>query len=288
MERITGYSVEEIKAQRCWRFLVIEADQPLFEKHITGLAAGSSGTCELRLRHKNGGIVWVASFAKIVQEPEQPELLHLYGGLVDITARKQAEEALKESEARYRALFDASPDAITVMDLEMNFIMGNRRGLEIWGHDSLDQARSRKGIEDIVPEDRPRVMAAIKELMTTGRTQTFETTMLKQDGTRFPSLNSAALIRDAAGNPQAIIGVARDITALKQAEAELRQSEQRFRLMAETIQDVFWIATPRIGKTVYVSPGYRVHLGPDQRGIVSQSKIISGDHPSGGSGASQG
>ena len=97
VERITGYSVEEIKAQGCWKFLVIEADQPLFEKHITGLAAGSSGTCELRLRHKNGGIVWVASFAKIVQEPEQPELLSLYGGLVDITARKQAEEALRRA-----------------------------------------------------------------------------------------------------------------------------------------------------------------------------------------------
>ena len=87
-ERITGYSVEEIKARRCWRFLVIEADQPRFEKHITGLAAGSSGACELRLRHKNGGIVWVASFAKIFQEPGQPELLSLYGGLVDITARE--------------------------------------------------------------------------------------------------------------------------------------------------------------------------------------------------------
>ena len=159
--------------------------------------------------------------------------------MVDITARKQAEEALKESEARYRALFDASPDAITVMDLEMNFIMGNRRGLEIWGQDSLDQARFKKAIEYIVPEDRPRVMAVMQELMTTGRTQTFETTMLKQDGTRFPSLNSAALIRDAAGHPQAIIGVARDITALKQAEAELRESEQIFRDITENAAE--WV-----------------------------------------------
>ena len=54
---------------------MIEADQPRFEKHITGLAAGSSGDCELRLRHKNGGIVWVASFAEIVKDQEQPELL---------------------------------------------------------------------------------------------------------------------------------------------------------------------------------------------------------------------
>ena len=58
---------------------MIQADQPLFEKHITSLAVGASGACELRLRHKNGGIVWVASFAKIVQEPEHPELLLCMG-----------------------------------------------------------------------------------------------------------------------------------------------------------------------------------------------------------------
>jgi two-component system, cell cycle sensor histidine kinase and response regulator CckA len=193
---------------------------------------------------------------------------------VDITARKQAEEALRESEMRYRALFDASPDAITVMDLEMNFVMGNRHGLEIWGQDSLDQALVRKAMEYIVPEDQPRVMATMKELMTTGRTQTFETTMIKQDGTRFPSLNSAALIRDAEGRPQAIFGIARDITALKQAEAELRQSEQKFRLMAETIQDVFWIATPRIGKTLYVSPGFEYIWGRTSEALYRHPKLF--------------
>ncbi|MDP2044756.1 MAG: PAS domain S-box protein, partial [Deltaproteobacteria bacterium] len=73
-ERITGYSVEEIQARHCWDFLVIDADQPRFKKYIAGLGTGASGVCELRLRHKNGGIFWVASFAKIVQEPEQPEL----------------------------------------------------------------------------------------------------------------------------------------------------------------------------------------------------------------------
>jgi two-component system, cell cycle sensor histidine kinase and response regulator CckA len=274
-ERITGYSVEEIKAHNCWQFLVIEADRPLFEKHVRGLAVGSSGACELRLRHKNGGSVWVASFAEFVQEPGQPGFLHLYGGMVDITARKQAEEALKESEARYRALFDASPDAITVMDMELNFVMANRRGLEIWGVEGQEQAGSaRPAMKYIAPEDRPRVMAAMQELLTTGRTQTFEATMLKRDGQRFLSLNSAALIRDATGRSLAIIGVARDITALKQAEAELWESERRFRLMAETIQDVFWIAAPGMGKTVYVSPGYEYIWGQTREALYHNPKLF--------------
>ncbi len=198
----------------------------------------------------------------------------------DITARKQAEEALRESEARYRTLFEASPDAIIVMDLDMNIIMGNQRSWEIVGHDSPEQPVSRKGIEDIASEDRPRVTAAIQALLATGRTQTFEATMLKPDGVRFPSLNSAALIRDAAGNPQAILGIARDITALKQAEAELRQSEQKFRLMAENIQDLFWISTPDLRRVIYLSPAFEQIWGRPREELYQAARsFIQAVHP---------
>ena len=159
--------------------------------------------------------------------------------------------------------------------------MGNRRGLEIWGTRKPDEASSSApGMEYIVPEDRPRVMAAMQELMTTGRPQTFETTMIKRDGHRFPSLNSAALIRDAEGRPQAIFGVARDITALKQAEAGMRESERRFRLMAETIQDVFWIATPTLDRVIYASPAYEQVWGYScQELYENPQRLVESIHP---------
>jgi PAS domain-containing protein len=53
-ERISGYSIEEIKAQRCWRFLVVEENLALFEEKVTDLTPGSHGSRELRIRHKNG------------------------------------------------------------------------------------------------------------------------------------------------------------------------------------------------------------------------------------------
>jgi PAS domain S-box-containing protein len=91
VEPVTGYSMEEIKAQGCWRFLVVDEDLALFEKWVTGLARGSAGFCELRLRHKSGDTVWVESSAECVTEGENPERLRLYGGLVDITERKRIE-----------------------------------------------------------------------------------------------------------------------------------------------------------------------------------------------------
>ena len=96
VERITGYSTDEIKAMRCWRCLVIDDDLPLFDKYVIGLAPSQDGTCELRLNTKAGRLVWVDSFAECVLDPMSADSLRLYGALVDITDRKMAEEKIKE------------------------------------------------------------------------------------------------------------------------------------------------------------------------------------------------
>ena len=76
------------------------------------------------------------------------------------------------------------------------------------------------------------------------------------DGARRHVVFHKATFPGPNGGVGGLVGIITDITGLKEAEAELRESEQRFRLMAETIQDVFWIATPDIGKIMYVSPAY--------------------------------
>ena len=120
-EHICGYSIEEIKAQSCWRFLVVEDDLALFEKNVIGLAPGSHSLCELRISHKNGDIVWIASYAECFMATETPEHFILYGALVDITERKRAEEMLKENENKYRLLANNIHDVVFVMDMNLNY-----------------------------------------------------------------------------------------------------------------------------------------------------------------------
>jgi PAS domain S-box-containing protein len=272
-ERITGYSAEQIKARRCWDFLVIEADQPRFEKYIAGLGTGASGTCELRLRHKNGGIVWVASFAKIVPIPEQPGVFSIYGGLVDISARKQAEEALAAHLEFLRLLLDTIPDPIFFKDPQGAYLGCNKAFEDFLG--VTRQEIVGKSVYDLSPREQADEYHRMDlEAFQVAGPQVYESRVQAADGTRRHVVFHKATFPEPTGGVGGLVGIIMDITGLKQAEAELRESEQRFRLMAETIQDVFWIATRRIGKTVYVSPGFEYIWGRTREALYRNPKLF--------------
>jgi putative nucleotidyltransferase with HDIG domain/PAS domain S-box-containing protein len=109
-DRILGYSVDEIKAMGCWRNLVIEEDIPVFEQNVSGIPVDNQRVCELRLRARNGNIVWVLSKAECKADHDHPGQFRLFGGLVDISERKKLEE---ERQIYTRKLKSTVEDAIS-------------------------------------------------------------------------------------------------------------------------------------------------------------------------------
>ena len=159
----------------------------------------------------------------------------IVGTLRDITERKRAEETLRESEEDYRSLVEASPDAITLTDLDMNIVMCNEQAARLHGFQDAEELLSsgRNAFDLIAPEDRQRAIDNARKTLETSAVRNVEYTLVRKDSTSFAGELSASLIRDAEGKPKAFTAVTRDITERKRAEQALRQSEERFRRLAE-------------------------------------------------------
>jgi PAS domain S-box-containing protein len=93
-ESISGYSVEELIELGSWGKIVIDEDFVIFKENIMDLSPGGTSHCELRVLHKNGSIVWIESYAECHFSNELQNEYIIYGGLVEITERKQAQEEL--------------------------------------------------------------------------------------------------------------------------------------------------------------------------------------------------
>jgi two-component system cell cycle sensor histidine kinase/response regulator CckA len=152
----------------------------------------------------------------------------------DITDRKRAEEAQRESEERYRTLFETAPYCMCMMDLQLNIIMRNQAGIRLFELKEKG-GQPRNYLDFVAPEDRERTISAFVGLIETGQVRTLEVNLLKRDGTRLPCLISASLIQDASGRPQAIIGVAQDVSDLRRAEDALANHLQFMRVLLDTI-----------------------------------------------------
>jgi PAS domain S-box-containing protein len=91
-QALLGCSIERVMAARCWRNFVLEEDRPLFMEQVMSLAPGQSSDCELRLQKTDGSLVWVQCYARCEVSEEDQDYQRIFGALVDITGRKQAEE----------------------------------------------------------------------------------------------------------------------------------------------------------------------------------------------------
>ena len=145
----------------------------------------------------------------------------------DITNRKQAEAALRDSEERHRLLIEASPDALMVVDRDGNIAFANQTALDLHGARSTDQVIGSDFLALIHPDERADVLTRRQSILQGNVASMVERRRLRVDGSEFHS--------DARGVPftwegePAMLIVTRDITERKRAEAALRESEEQLR-----------------------------------------------------------
>jgi|GEM_PF-457025 PAS domain S-box-containing protein len=151
---------------------------------------------------------------------------------IDITARKQAEAALQESEARFRNLFEQASDGFFVINADNHYLDANTQGLAMLGH-TRDELLQMNVADVLVPPERPRLEVEPK-LMMAGQLHLAEWEHLRKDGSTFWGEVSARRVTD-----QYYLAIVRDLTERKEAEAALRQSEELYRSLFENMLNGF-------------------------------------------------
>ncbi|RZI44183.1 PAS domain S-box protein [Herbaspirillum sp. HC18] len=275
---ITGYSPEEAVG-------LIPADLTLPEERastkvlLEGLFSGKiqSISRERRLLCKDGSTIWVRITSKMMHgKSGQPQ----WGMVVfeDIAERKQAEEALRQSEERFRLLYENAPIGITQFDQQGYIESANPKFADISGY-STEEVAGLVYSDVTPPEERTRV-AKFGEDLFYGKIDTYscERLFLRKDESTIWVRETAKLMRDKQGNSRGGIAVYEDIHKRKQAEEALRQSEEKFRATFENAP--LGIAESTLdGKITEANPKFLEIMGYTKEEILHLS-VRDVTHPS--------
>lgn len=176
-------------------------------------------------------------------------------------ARQQQEQALKELcrvEGWYRNIMDASPDDITIADSQGRLLVVSPSAVRMFGYQKAEEMLGRRLEEFVPPEELPKIAESMQNLFNNTIKGMGEYRALKADGSVFDIETNGRLTYAADGTPNGMVIIVRDVTRRKMAETALRESERRYRLLADHANDVIWtMSLDR--KFTYFSPSI-LHL----------------------------
>jgi PAS domain S-box-containing protein len=205
-----------------------------------------------RVKHKNGTWrFWRDHATPVLDSQNRP--LRWVGGISDITEHKEAEETIRESEARFRELADMLPQIVFETDIDGNLTFVNQNAYDTFGYTKEDFALGLNATQMIGIEDRDRAANRIRQIMAgEANLMGSEYTAVKKNGEDFPVvIYSNRFLRD--GVPAGLRGIIIDITQRKQMEQDLFAEKERLSVTLRSIGDAV-ITTDREGQIVLMNP----------------------------------
>jgi PAS domain S-box-containing protein len=205
---------------------------------------------EARGLKKSGETVWIARRNAAIEYKGKPAIL---GNIVDITDRKRAEGALRESEERYHTVLEASPDPVVVYDQDGESIYINPAFTRVFGW--TPEERLGKKLDYVPEENWPETEMMIEKIRTGESFSGIESRRYNKEGDILDVSISAATYVNHRGKPAGSVHILRDISDQKLVEDALRESEERYRTVLEASPDPIVVYDMK-GKCIYVNPAF--------------------------------
>ena len=264
-EEITGYKREELIGKSFLKLNLLPAKYLAKAGKLLALKAigRPTGPDEFELVRKDGSRIWVEINTTPIKQKGEGVVI---GFARDITERKQAAEALECQEAYFQQLFDNSPDAIAMLDDTDRVVQVNKGFEALFGY-RAEEVKGRFINDIVVPADRIEEASALFRAALNGEVSRKETVRKRKDG----SLVDVSVLDYPIQFGNKTVGeyaIYTDITERKQAEEEIRTSEERYHHLFENLNDAAFLADAETGRILETNWQGEVLLGRSRNEIV--------------------
>ncbi|MFN7119228.1 MAG: chemotaxis protein CheB [Saprospiraceae bacterium] len=241
--------------------------ESILQKSVEGQAAFDTA---FRVVLKDNTIRWMNGYGRVI-DSKDGVAIRMAGVMFDITERKEAEIALRESKARLQRAIDIETVGVIFFTVDGEITYANDAFLRMSGYNRADLEKGLLRWDDMTPDEwMPASVKAIDEFMKFGRTTPYEKEYIRKDGTRWWALFAATRLNNGEGVEFIV-----DITERKQAEEAVRESEERLHLILESVEDYAIFTTDLNGTITRWNAGAVQVFGYTQTEAVGQSIDIT-------------
>ncbi|MFH1484114.1 MAG: PAS domain S-box protein, partial [Chloroflexota bacterium] len=270
---LLGYTVEELLGKKISEIMPPASLKTPMEALAEELAPedgepknlGQAWIFEAELKRKDGSSVWVERKVTVLRNKEGKPF-GILGVSRDITERKKAEEALQESESKYRTLIENIPERIFLKDRNSVYLSCNNsyaQDLKI----KSEEIVGKTDYEFYPKELAEKYRADDRRIVGLGETERIEEKYV-QDGQERIVETLKTPVRDEKGNVTGILGIFHDITKRKRAEEELQESERKYRHLFDNLNDAAFLADAETGLILETNQQATAMLGRSREEIV--------------------
>ncbi len=243
--KMLGYTLKDLEpTTRAWQKLIHPDDKVRLRERMLAHLKGETASydVEVRMRSRSGDWHWILSKGKVVSRDANGWALRATGTHLDVTLRKEAEEALRLSQELFRLMYEESPLGLALCAMDGTFVQANRAYLKIVGY-TEDEIRMLRYLDITPARYKELEEVQLQSMRATGRYGPYEKLYISKSGALVPVLLNGCLVEGADGK-EYIWSIVEDISARKAAEQAIAEARAYEREIETRIEETLLRGRP--------------------------------------------